>query len=578
MAFSNMKSLPLLSLLAISLACEGANPWFDAIKAGDTAAVTRMLDAGADIEARNEWDGTALAEAVWSAKQEVIPILLARGANPNTSGQYGTPLCLALDKWDTIAIRMLLEDPRTEASLARRDGATPIHLIEFLDSRFNPSIIEALIKRGADINAVNKEGKTPLMRCCWTGADKWAAFLVKHGANIHLKNANGETAYAIAAQRGQLDIMKILEEGGGKVPVLLRRGDPSKTPLSPAQQWVLATCAILNQRNGENLEALIPASFSGDDRASAIRLLKRDWGITGHEELIRNLTSLENSTDDVQFLAWNLCRHANVAQWGVKAGYINEAPAWERMLRVAHRIQGTYKSWAEMSESYLAGRRRWYRNIGSSSKRDAQNAQPQMEFIVQMFLNAEDPNSPWTRNKWETDLNAAGAAGTIAQPPPVTIPKEPVPIANGEWKSTMANCLVKIPATIGWKVQANEPAKLSLQNGSGASFHILCYQSKKPEITPEMAALAKANSKANDQASGLRSEVVSGDWLTFRGIRAYQWVEKQWPADKPSYFSTQRIFIRQGRSYLLQASSYSPDPFKDPAIEPLISALRFLDE
>src|SRR5262245_54501098 len=118
-----MNSLPLtLLFLAFVAVCEAGSPWFDAINAGDAATVTKMLNGCADIEAKNEWEGTGLVQAVWSAKQEIIPILLSRGANPNVSGQYGTPLCLAIDKWDTIAIRMLLEDPRTDVNLARRDG------------------------------------------------------------------------------------------------------------------------------------------------------------------------------------------------------------------------------------------------------------------------------------------------------------------------------------------------------------------------------------------------------------------------------------------------------------------------
>src|SRR4030095_2797937 len=347
--------------LAMALASDGASPWFDAIKAGDTVTVTKMIEAGADLEAKNEWDGTALAEAVWSGKQEAIPILLARGANPNTSGQYGTPLCLAIDKWDTIAIRMLLEDPRTDASLARRDGRTPIHLPEFSDSKFNAGIAEGLLKRGAAINSVNSSGQTPLMRTSWTGSEKWVAFLVKHGADIHVKNAAGETAYVRAAQRGRLEIMKMLEEHGGEVPVFTYHSDKSKNGLTPAQLWALATGAILNQMNGDGHETMMPVSFSGGDRAGAIRILKSSCGIESRDELLSSLGNLESSPEPTDSRAWDLFRHTNVARWGAMAGYISEAEAWERILRVSHQIQETYKGWSEMSEAYLAGRRRWDR-------------------------------------------------------------------------------------------------------------------------------------------------------------------------------------------------------------------------
>jgi hypothetical protein len=577
-----MKSLCVAVLLfaSVSLSLE-ASPWFDAIKSGDTATVTKMLDAGADLEEKNEWEGTALAEAIWSAKQEIIPLLLSHGANPNTSGQYGTPLCLAIEKWDTIAIRMLLDDPRTDANLERRDGMKPLDLIRFSDSKFNAAIADGLIKRGASINGANSKGETPLMSSCWVGSEKWASFLVSRGADIHAKKANGETAYVIAARRGQIEIMKILEARGGKVPVLLRSSVGSKTPLSPAEKWALATGAILNQRNGRDHEALIPESFSGEQRATAIRILKEDWGVNDRDGLIRQLAALESSTDDPSYLAWNLCRYTNVAQWGVQAGYLDERTAWEGMLRVARQIQGTYKSWAEMAESYMTGRRRWARNIQLEYKREVQKAHAQMEYIAQLLLNTQDPNSPWTKNKWDTDLGVPlmVAQKPIEAHPRLETPQPGVKTESGEWKSANANCALKVPEGAGWtQQQSNDPMRLSLRHGDRASFHMVCSESSQPEITAAMTASAKANSKAHTQASGNRSEVVSGDWTTFRGVRAYQWIEKQFPPQKPPYFRAQLMFNRGGRSYLVMASSSMQDPLKDPLIDPLLSAIRFLDE
>jgi hypothetical protein len=357
------------------------------------------------------------------------------------------------------------------------------------------------------------------------------------------------------------------------------QSDKSKNGLTPAQLWGLATGAILNQKNGDSHETLMPVSFSGENRAEAIRILKTSWGIESRDELLSSLGNLESSTEPTDSRAWDLCRHTNVARWGAMAGYISEAEAWERILRVSRQIQETYKSWSEMSEAYLAGRRRWYRAVRTAFTREAQKAQPGVEYVVQLLLNTQDANSPWTKNKWNTALGDSAPAPATPKPelqaPP---PQAPVAASNNEWKSTEANVAIVIPADAGWTRQSNSPMQLSLRNGTDTSFHITCWESRTPELTPAMTASAKANSKARSQAAGNRSEVINGDWLTFRGTHAYQWTEKQWPPGKPPYFRVQLMFIRGGRGYIVMASTASQDPLKDRMIEPLVSRLRFLDE
>ena len=62
---------------------------------------------------------------------------------------------------------MLMEDTRTDATLASRDGTAPFNVIRFSYDRFNPAVGEMLIKRGAAIDGLNGQGLTPLMRSSW---------------------------------------------------------------------------------------------------------------------------------------------------------------------------------------------------------------------------------------------------------------------------------------------------------------------------------------------------------------------------------------------------------------------------
>lgn len=403
-AFTKRTFPGLIAVFLTALPSASATPWFEAIESGNLEAVEKLLNAGADIEAQNDWNGTALAQSVWTGRTQLTKLLLDRGADPNTSGKYGNPLSLAIQKWDKKSIRLLLADPRTDADFRTRNGSSAMSLIKMGHDGVDQEIVEFLLKRGASINAVNRRGLTPLMRACWVGAENWITFLLQNGADIHAKNRDGETAYMKAAQRGRLGIMEELEKCGGKVAVFLNRGRETNPDLSPAQRWAMATGAILNQSNGDDHETLVPTSVTAADKLIAHDLLKDYWGgIASEVQLLEALSNLERSQANPNELAWDLCRYANVARWGVMAGYITEEKAWVGMLRVARRIQGTYRSWAEMAESYQNGRLHWL-SKRLSIPPDLRKTHKEAAYVVALLLNDADPNSPWTKNEWNTAL------------------------------------------------------------------------------------------------------------------------------------------------------------------------------
>ncbi len=76
-----------------------AMEFLKAVKAGDRAAVERMLDAGAYPNARNRADGTPLHTAAYTGDREVLELLLAYGADPEIVNDEGrTPLDVARER------------------------------------------------------------------------------------------------------------------------------------------------------------------------------------------------------------------------------------------------------------------------------------------------------------------------------------------------------------------------------------------------------------------------------------------------------------------------------------------------
>ena len=54
----------------------------------------------------------------------------------------------------------------------------------------NDAIVKCLIKHGADINKVNKNGETPLFWACYSRHEVIVIYLVENGAEIIIKIYN----------------------------------------------------------------------------------------------------------------------------------------------------------------------------------------------------------------------------------------------------------------------------------------------------------------------------------------------------------------------------------------------------
>ena len=132
--------------------------------------VQLLLDRGADIKVRDNEGQTALHRAVWNDKytdEPIIELLLDRGADISVRDNKGrTALHHAFFGHDDCRVHQLLLDRGADISVRDNEGQTALH---YASERGEKKTVNLLLDRGADIKAQDKSGLTALHCACLRG-------------------------------------------------------------------------------------------------------------------------------------------------------------------------------------------------------------------------------------------------------------------------------------------------------------------------------------------------------------------------------------------------------------------------
>ncbi len=83
------------------------------------------------------------------------------------------------------------------------EGRTPLHIASAKNHNID---VEVLVDLGADVNARDGHGRTPLMHAAVNGQKAAAAMLISKGANVHIADEDGMRAYELARTRGHFNL------------------------------------------------------------------------------------------------------------------------------------------------------------------------------------------------------------------------------------------------------------------------------------------------------------------------------------------------------------------------------------
>jgi uncharacterized protein len=84
----------------------------EAVKTGNTESVVRLLDGGAEVDAKDASGATALMHAVKGEQIETIRVLIERGADRNAKGKFlgFSPIVFAVKASNADILELLLEE------------------------------------------------------------------------------------------------------------------------------------------------------------------------------------------------------------------------------------------------------------------------------------------------------------------------------------------------------------------------------------------------------------------------------------------------------------------------------------
>lgn len=79
----------------------------------------------------------------------------------------------------------------------------------------NTDMVRSLVSSpGADVNATNERGSTPLLEAARFGHEDICRVLIAGGANLKAKDNDGKTALMLAVQNNHDDVVRVLKEAG----------------------------------------------------------------------------------------------------------------------------------------------------------------------------------------------------------------------------------------------------------------------------------------------------------------------------------------------------------------------------
>jgi ankyrin repeat protein len=316
---------------------------FKAVQEGDEGEATRLLDANAERLERADGEGARLlALAAMKGQLGVVKLLFQRGASADAIQLRGkTALQLAAQRGHAEVVAFLLG----QGAQADKRGAfakTPL-VLACLEGRM--SVVRLLLQHTGrqGLEETDHEGCTALHYAAKEGHGETVAFLLKEGAPVNSRAANGKTPLVLACVEGHLGVVRLLlRHVGGQA--LQETDDKGRTALHWAALWgqgevvalLLGQGAQANSRDASGETPFMGACWKG--RLAVVGMLLQHMGT-------QPLRETDNKGRTA--LHWRLSgdmERLSACCWGKAQGQAAETP-WAKRLSCWPVRRDTWQWW-----------------------------------------------------------------------------------------------------------------------------------------------------------------------------------------------------------------------------------------
>lgn len=178
---------------------------------GDEAVVKTLLAYGADTTLKDYKGRTAFYHAV-NTDHEPVVRLLAETADIDEDVFSRHVLHSAASHGSTNIINLVMDQhPRINVDYRDDNGDTMLHRA-VRDLVFPQVMVGLLLSKGANVNALDNTGSTPLHWAAQHGATDACQILLRNGADIALTSLEGYTALQVASKNAHKAVTALLME------------------------------------------------------------------------------------------------------------------------------------------------------------------------------------------------------------------------------------------------------------------------------------------------------------------------------------------------------------------------------